>query len=41
MKSYLFGNPPLKLALNDDLVIGRSGATYAGVILVDIINSTY
>jgi len=35
MKSYLHGNPPLKLALNDDLVIGRSGATTSGVILDD------
>lgn len=24
MKSFLQGNPPLKLALNDDLIIGRS-----------------
>ena len=34
MKSYLFGNPPLRLALNEDLVIGRTGLNYAGVILV-------
>ena len=34
MKSFLLGNPPLKLALNDDLTIGRSNLTYGGVILV-------
>jgi len=34
MKSYLFGNPPLKLALNDDLVIGK-GSGVSGVILDD------
>jgi AP-4 complex subunit mu-1 len=34
MKSYLQGNPPLKLALNDELVIGR-GTSQTGVILDD------
>jgi len=24
MKSYLFGNPALKLALNDDLIVGKN-----------------
>ena len=34
MKSYLFGNPALKLALNDDLIIGKSGGQ-SGVVLDD------
>ena len=35
MKSYLYGNPPLKLALNDDLVIGKASPSTVGVILDD------
>lgn len=35
MKSYLNGNPPLKLALNDDLIIGKPEAGAVGVILDD------
>ena len=27
MKSFLSGNPPLKLALNEDLIVGRQNAT--------------
>jgi AP-4 complex subunit mu-1 len=34
MKSYLSGNPELRLALNEDLVIGKGGA-YGSVILDD------
>ena len=34
MKSYLSGNPPLVLALNEDLVVGR-GAGHGGVIIDD------
>lgn len=30
VKSYLAGNPSIRLALNDDLVIGRQGATGGG-----------
>jgi AP-4 complex subunit mu-1 len=35
MKSYLSGNPGLRIALNDDLVIGsdRRGASYGSVVL--------
>lgn len=35
MKSYLSGNPPLKLALNDDLIIGKGGPMNVGVTLDD------
>jgi len=35
MKSFLLGNPPLKLALNDDLTIGRNNLAYGGVVLVN------
>lgn len=34
MKSYLRGNPGLRLVLNDDLVLGNS-ATTSGVVLDD------
>jgi len=30
VKSYLAGNPAIRLALNDDLVIGRQGAEAGG-----------
>lgn len=35
MKSYLNGNPELKLALNEDLVIGAGGSNYGAVVLDD------
>jgi len=37
MKSYLSGNPPLRLALNEDLIVGKmDGANnYGGVVLDD------
>lgn len=35
MKSYLLGNPQLRLALNDDLVIGRGTGAYGSVVLDD------
>ena len=34
MKSYLSGNPELRLALNEDLVVGKGGA-YGAVVLDD------
>mmetsp|Transcript_4356 Transcript_4356/g.14448 ORF Transcript_4356/g.14448 Transcript_4356/m.14448 type:complete len:465 (+) Transcript_4356:75-1469(+) len=34
MKSYLAGNPELRLALNEDLVVGKGGA-YGSVVLDD------
>lgn len=36
MKSYLAGNPELRLALNEDLVIGRNQGTYGSVAVDDI-----
>eukprot|EP00553_Chaetoceros_curvisetus_P006592 CAMPEP_0204616272 /NCGR_PEP_ID=MMETSP0717-20131115/3554_1 /ASSEMBLY_ACC=CAM_ASM_000666 /TAXON_ID=230516 /ORGANISM="Chaetoceros curvisetus" /LENGTH=470 /DNA_ID=CAMNT_0051629449 /DNA_START=69 /DNA_END=1481 /DNA_ORIENTATION=- len=40
MKSYLAGNPELRLALNEDLVIGKanapSGPSYGAVVLDDV-----
>ena len=39
MKSYLAGNPQLRLALNEDLAIGRNGSsTYGSGVTVDDIN---
>ena len=35
MKSYLAGNPELKLALNEDLVVGKSAAGGGGVEIDD------
>lgn len=35
MKSYLSGNPELRLALNEDLVIGKGSNTYGSVVLDD------
>lgn len=32
MKSYLTGNPEIKLALNEDVTIGRSGSSAYGNI---------
>lgn len=38
MKSYLAGSPQLRLALNEDLQIGRSANTTHGSVIVDDIN---
>eukprot|EP01016_Furgasonia_blochmanni_P041689 TRINITY_DN5449_c0_g1_i3.p1 TRINITY_DN5449_c0_g1~~TRINITY_DN5449_c0_g1_i3.p1 ORF type:complete len:360 (-),score=147.39 TRINITY_DN5449_c0_g1_i3:79-1158(-) len=38
MKSYLFGNPELRLALNDDLVVGKGTATTSGGVVLDDCN---
>lgn len=38
MKSFLTGNPPLKLALNDDLQIGRSTSVYNANVVLDDCN---
>jgi AP-4 complex subunit mu-1 len=39
MKSYLAGNPELRLALNENLAIGRNaGRSYGGSVTVDDIN---
>ena len=35
MKSFLSGNPELRLALNEDLVIGKENASMGGVMLDD------
>jgi len=35
MKSFLSGNPELRLALNEDLVIGKGGRVYGSVVLDD------
>ena len=35
MKSYLAGNPELKLALSEDLVVGKSANTYGNVVMDD------
>ena len=35
MKSFLSGNPELRLALNEDLVIGKGSGAYGSVILDD------
>lgn len=32
MKSYLTGNPEIRLALNEDLGIGRTGSSYGTII---------
>jgi hypothetical protein len=33
MKSYLTGNPEIRLAFNDDLSIGRGGGSAYGISL--------
>jgi hypothetical protein len=33
MKSYLSGNPEIRLAFNEDLSIGRTGSSTYGMIL--------
>ena len=35
MKSYLSGNPQLRLALNEDLQIGKNGSNFGSVVLDD------
>lgn len=35
MKSYLAGNPPLRVALNEDLVVGKTSNNFSGVMLDD------
>ena len=35
MKSFLSGNPELRLALNEDLVIGKGGGAFGSVVLDD------
>eukprot|EP01029_Cantina_marsupialis_P012367 TRINITY_DN2728_c0_g1_i1.p1 TRINITY_DN2728_c0_g1~~TRINITY_DN2728_c0_g1_i1.p1 ORF type:complete len:432 (+),score=126.24 TRINITY_DN2728_c0_g1_i1:1135-2430(+) len=35
MKSYLHNNPPLRLALNEDLVVGKGGSTGYGAVSLD------
>jgi AP-4 complex subunit mu-1 len=35
MKSYLSGNPPIKLALNEDLTVGKTGSSSTGVVIDD------
>jgi AP-4 complex subunit mu-1 len=37
MKSFLSGNPELRLALNEDLVIGKGSTSYGSVVLDDCI----
>lgn len=37
MKSYLAGNPELRLALNEDLIVGRGSGQYGSVTVDDII----
>lgn len=36
MKSYLNGNPDLRIALNEDLVVGKTG--YSGSVVLDDCN---
>ncbi|ETL24575.1 hypothetical protein F441_22068 [Phytophthora nicotianae CJ01A1] len=38
LKSYLSGNPELRLALNEDLVIGNTGARQYGQVVLDDCN---
>lgn len=33
MKSYLTGNPEIRLALNDDLYIGRDSIPHYGILI--------
>mmetsp|Transcript_24994 Transcript_24994/g.37956 ORF Transcript_24994/g.37956 Transcript_24994/m.37956 type:complete len:470 (+) Transcript_24994:36-1445(+) len=37
IKSYLAGNPELRLALNEDLVIGRDSGQYGSIVVDDMI----
>ena len=38
MKSYLAGNPELRLALNEDLVVGGKGEEGYGKVVLDDLN---
>ena len=38
MKSYLSGNPELKLALNEDIVIGKGQSSGYGAVVLDDCN---
>ena len=38
MKSYLSGNPELKLALNEDIVIGKHNSSGYGMVVLDDCN---
>ena len=38
MKSYLQGNPELRLVLNDDLVVGKQNQHMAGLVVLDDCN---
>ena len=38
MKSYLNGNPPLKLALNSDLHIGKGANSMGSLVVLDDCN---
>lgn len=37
MKSYLTGNPEIRLALNEDLSIGRNGSSIYGIFLISFL----
>lgn len=42
MKSYLTGNPEIRLALNEDLIIGRNGSSVYGIfLLLSVMPSAY
>ena len=38
MKSFLKNNPPLKLALNEDLIVGRSSNPISKAVILDDCN---
>lgn len=38
MKSYLTGNPPLRIALNEDLVVGKGASSGYGAVVLDDCN---
>lgn len=40
MKSYLTGNPEIRLALNDDLYIGRGSVPNYGILIVNLFANT-
>jgi len=37
MKSYLSGNPEIRLALNEDLSIGKDGASVYGMFYIFLV----
>ena len=41
MKSYLTGNPEIRLALNEDLSIGKGGRSIYGKILYSVRSLIY